>query len=93
MLNIYIIKYILQLTSQHCVILGRTYQKETEWLRYTQNTNFVNNSNNIHVATEKINLGLGWEKIHSNHMKFSDVIFKKLNEQDYQYIFVLSNCS
>ena len=34
--------------------------------------------NNIHDATEKQNLGMGWEKIHQNHIKCSDPIFKNL---------------
>ena len=34
--------------------------------------------NNIHDATEKLNFGLGWDKIHSNHIKFSGPIFKNL---------------
>ena len=32
--------------------------------------------NKFHDATEKLNLGMDWDKIYSNHIKFSDPIFK-----------------
>ena len=34
--------------------------------------------NNVHDVTEILNLGMGWDKIHSNYMKFSGPIYKNL---------------
>ena len=34
--------------------------------------------NNIRDATEKLNLGMAWDKIHSNQINFSGPIFKNL---------------
>ena len=34
--------------------------------------------NDIRTSIDKLNMGMGWDKIHSNHLKFSGPVFKNL---------------